>query len=56
VFAIGHRHIAMNYVIAAVNWTHPWYYPEGQLSGEQLGVDMADLIVSGLSGAHLSNA
>jgi TetR/AcrR family transcriptional regulator, cholesterol catabolism regulator len=56
VFAIGHRHIAMNYVIGAINWTHRWYHPGGQLSGEQLGNEMADLIVGGLSGAHRSNA
>lgn len=52
VFSIGHRHIAMNYVIGAVNWTHRWYRPSGQLSGEQLGVEMANLVVAGLCGAQ----
>jgi AcrR family transcriptional regulator len=56
VFAIGHRHIAMNYVIGAVNWTHRWYHSGGQLSGEQLGVEMADLILGGLRGAHRGDA
>jgi AcrR family transcriptional regulator len=56
VFAIGHRVVAMNYVFGAINWTHRWYHPKGELSGEQLGVEMADLIVSGLSGAQRSNA
>lgn len=51
-FSIGHRHIAMNYVIGAINWTHRWYRPSGQLTGEQLGVEMANLIVAGLSSAQ----
>jgi TetR/AcrR family transcriptional regulator, cholesterol catabolism regulator len=55
-FVTGHRHIAMYYVMGAINWTHRWYRPGGQLSAEQLGVEMADLIVGGLLGAHRENA
>ncbi len=50
-FEISHRHIAMNFVIGAINWTHRWYRPSGQLTSEELGAHMADLIVAGLCGA-----
>ncbi|SRR5258705_7896448 len=50
VFTVSHRHIAMNFVIGAINWTHRWYRPSGQLTSEQLGAQMADLIVPGLCG------
>lgn len=51
VFDVRHRHIAMNFVIGAINWTHRWYKPSGQLSGEELGEQMANLILAGLVGA-----
>jgi TetR/AcrR family transcriptional regulator, cholesterol catabolism regulator len=50
VFKIKHRHIALNYIVGAINWTHRWYRPTGQLTGEQLGEEMADLLFSGLAG------
>lgn len=45
---VSHRKIAMNTVIGAVNWTHRWYRPSGKLTGRQLGVEMAAVLISGL--------
>ncbi|BBX65166.1 TetR family transcriptional regulator [Mycobacterium saskatchewanense] len=49
-FKVKHRHIALNYIVGAINWTHRWYRPNGQLTGEQLGEEMAELILCGLAG------
>ena len=50
IFKVTHRHIALNYIVGAINWTHRWYRPNGELTGEQLGDEMASLLISGLSG------
>jgi AcrR family transcriptional regulator len=47
-FDIAHKHIAMNHIVGSINWTHRWFKPSGQLTGEELGEHLADMIVSGL--------
>ncbi|GAA0997250.1 TetR/AcrR family transcriptional regulator [Acrocarpospora macrocephala] len=49
VFDITHKHIAMNSIIGSINWTHRWFKPSGQLSGEQLGAHLSSMIISGLA-------
>ena len=48
IFATGHKHVAMNSIIGSINWTHRWYKPNGQLTADQLGQEMAHLIIAGL--------
>jgi AcrR family transcriptional regulator len=47
-FVTDHRHIAMNTIIGAINWTHRWFRPGGTLSGQQVGVEMSKLILASL--------
>lgn len=43
-----HQTIALNTVVGALNWTHRWYRPSGQLTGRELGIEMAELLIAGL--------
>ncbi|MET7992214.1 TetR/AcrR family transcriptional regulator [Amycolatopsis sp. NPDC005232] len=52
VFVTDHRHIAMNTIVGAVNWTHRWFRPSGKLTGDELGTTMADQLVAGLRPAR----
>jgi AcrR family transcriptional regulator len=51
VLATDHRHIAMNTVIGAINWTHRWFKPNGELTGHEIGSAIADLLIGGLKAA-----
>jgi AcrR family transcriptional regulator len=47
-FTVEHRHIAMNFVIGAVNWTHRWFKPGGDLNGKEVGGQLANMVAAGL--------
>lgn len=40
--------LAVYTVMGAINWLPRWYSPEGRLSGEEVAVQMTDLLVNGL--------
>ena len=41
--------IFVNTVLGAANWTYKWYRPDGALSPEQLGAEIAGTLLAGLS-------
>lgn len=41
--------LAVYTVMGAINWLPRWYSPEGRLGGEQVAVQMADILVNGLT-------
>jgi TetR/AcrR family transcriptional regulator, cholesterol catabolism regulator len=47
-FVVSHPQLAMNTIIGAVNWTHRWFDPSGELSASEVGEHMADMLCSGL--------
>ena len=42
--------IFVNTVLGAANWTYKWYQPKGPLSPEELGAQIAALLLAGLRG------
>ncbi len=40
--------VYVNTCLGAVNWTYKWFNPEGSLTPEELGNDMADLLIAPL--------
>ena len=40
--------IFVNTLLGAANWTYKWYSPGGDLSPEQLGDDIAAVLLAGL--------
>lgn len=40
--------IFVNTVLGAANWTYKWYQPDGALSPEQLGAEIAAVLLAGL--------
>ena len=40
--------IFVNTVLGAANWVYKWYQPDGSLSPEELGSQIADLLLAGL--------
>jgi TetR/AcrR family transcriptional regulator, cholesterol catabolism regulator len=41
-------HLVAYILLGAMNWSHRWFTPEGELSGEQVGQLIADLALDGL--------
>jgi len=41
--------IFVNTVLGAANWTYKWYRPDGPLSPEELGAEMAAILLAGLT-------
>lgn len=35
-------------IMSAVNWTHTWYRPDGELSSEEIGEHLAGILLNGL--------
>lgn len=35
-------------ILSAINWTHTWYKPEGELSPRQIGENLASFLLNGL--------
>lgn len=44
---IDHK-LAMMTVLSAINWTHQWYRPDGELSKDEIGNQLSQLLISGL--------
>ena len=42
--------IFVNTVLGAANWTYKWYQPEGPLAPEELGAEIAAIVLAGLRG------
>lgn len=42
--------IFVNTVLGAANWVYKWYQPQGPLSPEELGSQMASILLAGLRG------
>lgn len=36
-------------LLSAINWTHTWYRPDGELSPQQIGENLASFLLSGLT-------
>jgi TetR/AcrR family transcriptional regulator, cholesterol catabolism regulator len=43
--------VFVNTLLGAANWTYKWYSPSGELTPEQLGEQMAGLLLAGLRSA-----
>ena len=35
-------------ILSAINWTHTWYRPEGELSSREIGENLANFLLNGL--------
>jgi AcrR family transcriptional regulator len=44
--------VYVNACLGASNWVYKWYNPEGPLSAEQLGADIAELMLQALPGPN----
>ncbi len=44
--------IFINTVLGAANWTYKWFQPKGSLSPEELGAEIATVLLAGLRGAQ----
>ncbi len=40
--------LAVMTVLSAINWTHQWYRPEGELSKDEIGDQLSQLLITGL--------
>ena len=40
--------IFVNTLLGAANWTYKWYQPQGALSPEELGAQIAGVLLAGL--------
>ncbi len=40
--------IFVNTLLGAANWTYKWYQPQGPLSPEELGAQIATVLLAGL--------
>ncbi len=35
-------------ILSAINWTHTWYLPDGELTATQIGENLAEFLLNGL--------
>jgi TetR/AcrR family transcriptional regulator, cholesterol catabolism regulator len=35
-------------ILSSLNWTHTWYKPNGKMSPQEIGKNLADMLISGL--------
>lgn len=43
------RKLAMMTILSSINWTHQWYQPQGKMSVDEIGQQLAGLLINGIA-------